>query len=236
MTDPVTVALSELVAGGVVRRELTRPDGRRLRWVEAGDSGPTVVLTAGAGEMALDWATVLPSLAERFHVVAYDRAGLGASGPVPRVTLDSQIGDLLALLDAVGPAVLVGHSWGGLLVQLTALTNPEKIVGLVLVDPGQEELRDDDPWHLRALATIMVNAIVPLKIVGLEAFGRLAACCAFHWATVPRYSCLPPRVAALRRSSREIVPGSRPRARAMSRTPLFLARRIAISSRSAKVR
>ena len=43
-------------------------------------------------------------------------------------------------------------------------------------------------------------------------------------------------VAALRRSSRDTVPGSRPIVRAISRTPLSFARRIAISSRSSKVR
>jgi hypothetical protein len=47
---------------------------------------------------------------------------------------------------------------------------------------------------------------------------------------------LPHRVAALRRSSREIVDGARPKRRATSRTPRPPARPSAISSRSAKVR
>lgn len=42
-------------------------------------------------------------------------------------------------------------------------------------------------------------------------FGRFAACCAFHCATSARYSCLPPRVAALVAQLAEIVPGSRSR-------------------------
>lgn len=50
-------------------------------------------------------------------------------------------------------------------------------------------------------------------------FGRLAACWAFHCATNARYSSFPLLVAALRRSSREIVAGLRPIRRAISRTP-----------------
>ncbi len=66
----------------------------------------------------------------------------------------------------------------------------------------------------------------------LPVFGRRASNSAFHCATEARYSNRPPRVAALRRSSREIVDGERPNRRAVSRTPTPCALRIAISSRS----
>lgn len=60
--DPVVIALSNLVAGGVTRGGLTRDHGRQLRWIEGGTvrspGKPTVILVAGAGEVGLDW---LPS-------------------------------------------------------------------------------------------------------------------------------------------------------------------------------
>src|SRR4051795_7327855 len=68
----------------------------------------------------------------------------------------------------------------------------------------------------------------------LAVFGRRATSSAFHCATDARYSSLPPRVAALRRNSREIVDGDRPISRAIARTPRPSARSRAISSRSAK--
>lgn len=71
------------------------------------------------------------------------------------------------------------------------------------------------------------------SVASLAAFGRFAACFAFHCATPARYTRIPFRVAALRRSSREIVDGSRPICRAISRTPWFCAFSKAISSRSA---
>jgi hypothetical protein len=64
-------------------------------------------------------------------------------------------------------------------------------------------------------------------------FGRRAIRSAFHCATDARYSSFPPRVAALRRSSLEIVDGDRPTRRAISRTPAPCALSSAISSRSA---
>src|SRR3954462_15856940 len=67
-------------------------------------------------------------------------------------------------------------------------------------------------------------------------FGRRAARSACHCAVVARYSRPPLRVAALRRSSREIVDAARPSRRAVSRTPQPRARNSASSSRSANDR
>jgi pimeloyl-ACP methyl ester carboxylesterase len=141
--------------------------------VEAGSTKPVIILVAGAGEIVLDWAVLLPELAGQFRVVAYDRAGLGASDRVRRLTVQSQVDDLVALLDAVGSAVLVGHSWGGLLAELAACARPRHVLGLVLVDPFHEDIQGVVPWTLRAVSTVMLNGIMVLKAVGL--FHRIAA-------------------------------------------------------------
>src|SRR6266498_5033571 len=84
MGDAVVGALSELVPGGVARGGLRPGDGDRMvRWVEAGSGNPTVILAAGRNDTAISWAPILAALAGKTHVVAYDRAGLGASDPDP---------------------------------------------------------------------------------------------------------------------------------------------------------
>ncbi|MBG6104268.1 pimeloyl-ACP methyl ester carboxylesterase [Micromonospora vinacea] len=171
--DPVVVALSSLVPTGVDSGRLTRESDRQLRWVAAGSATPPVVLVSGAGEVGLDWAVVLPSLAERARVIAYDRAGLGASDADSRLTLGSQVRDLVALLDDVGPAVLVGHSWGGLLAQLAAFARPDQTLGLVLLDPFHEDSTAEVPLPLRVSSNLLLNAIPVLKAIGL--FDRIAA-------------------------------------------------------------
>ncbi len=66
----------------------------------------------------------------------------------------------------------------------------------------------------------------------LDTLGRRARLSAYHWAVDARYSRRYVRVEALRPSSREIVEGSRPRRRAISRTPICWACKTAMSSRS----
>ena len=134
--DPVLAAFDQLVGGGAARRQLDR-GGRALRWIEAGNGTPTIVFEAGAMSPVLTFAAVFQALAPNHRVIAYDRAGYGLSDPAP-LTLAAQLGDLTALLEAVGPSVLVGHSWGGLLAQLVTWDRPDLIKGLVLLDPAHE--------------------------------------------------------------------------------------------------
>ena len=141
--DPALVAFDALIGRGATRRELDR-GGRALRWIEAGE-GPSVVLEAGAMSPVVGYAAVFRELAADFRVVAYDRAGYGASDPAP-LSLDLQVDDLTAVLEEAGPAVVVGHSWGGLLAQLATWRRPDLVSGLVLLDPSHETFwRDAEP-------------------------------------------------------------------------------------------
>src|ERR1700722_19814268 len=128
------------------------PGPRMVRRVEAGTGGPTVVLEAGLNNGAASWQRVMPLLAPHVRVVAYDRAGLGGSAAAPGLVLiDRQIDDLASVITglAAGPCVLAGHSWGGILVQLLAFRRPDLVAGLVLVDPGHEEMEGGLTAHVR---------------------------------------------------------------------------------------
>jgi pimeloyl-ACP methyl ester carboxylesterase len=195
--DLAVEALSVLVPGGANRGELDR-GGRTLRWIEAGAGpGPVVVLGTGLGEMSLDWMPVLPALAAAGPVVAYDRAGLGASDPVHPLTLAGEVEDLAAVLAEVGPAVVVGHSWGGLLAQLVSFRYPDRVAGLVLVDPSHEEVWASVPWWLRAVETAYGFAAGMTNLLGLanraaaRSGRRLAGSDAFVQAYVAYYASRP---------------------------------------------
>jgi pimeloyl-ACP methyl ester carboxylesterase len=116
--------------------------GRALRVVRHGPTAgdrPTIVFEHGAFGCADDWAVVQERLAAKgIGSLAYDRAGLGHSDPGPRPRDGRAIvADLAALLrevDEPGPYILVGHSMGGLMVRLFALTHSDLAAGLVLVD------------------------------------------------------------------------------------------------------
>ncbi len=137
------------------------PGRRIVRQVEAGAGEPTVVLEAGLNGVAESWQQVMPLLAAHVHVVAYGRAGLGGSAPAPGpATIDRQVDDLTSVITglAAGPCVLAGHSWGGILVQMLAFRRPDLVAGLVLVDPGHEEMEHGLPlplqWGWRVMRAI----------------------------------------------------------------------------------
>jgi pimeloyl-ACP methyl ester carboxylesterase len=96
------------------------------------------VLDAGLNAAADSWALVQPAVARFTCVCSYDRVGAGQSDvdPQPRTCRDFAA-DLHAVLVAageVGPFVLVGHSFGGLVARVYADAYPQDLTGLVLVD------------------------------------------------------------------------------------------------------
>jgi pimeloyl-ACP methyl ester carboxylesterase len=135
--------------------------GHRLHITCMGEGSPTVVLEAGLSCTSLDWSHVLPAIAQFTRVCAYDRAGCGWSdpGPWPR-TGQTIVNELHTLLDeggVTGPLVLVGHSYGGLLVRLYASYYPDAVAGLVLVDAAHEDQRlysFGQAWHIRLMDKI----------------------------------------------------------------------------------
>jgi pimeloyl-ACP methyl ester carboxylesterase len=130
--------------------------GRRLHLYELGKGSPIVVLESGIAASSLNWRTVQAGIAKFTRVISYDRAGLGWSDPAPAaITLDRLVADLRALLEAAGapaPYVLVGHSFGGLIVRAFAARHPKETVALVLVDAlGPEEWSPLSPEKRRTL-------------------------------------------------------------------------------------
>jgi pimeloyl-ACP methyl ester carboxylesterase len=109
----------------------------------AGAGSPSVVLDAALGGSSVSWSWVQPEIAKLTRVCSYDRAGFGWSqpGPFPR-TAGRMAAELRTLLDRGGvppPFVLVGHSFGGLIMRIFAARYRGDVRGLVLVDPAHPE-------------------------------------------------------------------------------------------------
>lgn len=113
-------------------------EGRRLHLDVRGKGGPAVVLEAGIAASSISWAPVRDRVAEFTTVVTYDRAGLGWSREPSRPTALGAAQELARLLESAAippPFILVGHSFGGLIARVFQQNFPDRVAGLVLVDP-----------------------------------------------------------------------------------------------------
>jgi pimeloyl-ACP methyl ester carboxylesterase len=143
----VGASYEAIAASGDARRypapgQLIDVGGYRLHIQCVGAGSPTVVLDAGLSGSSLDWSLVQPELGRTTRVCAYDRAGMGWSDPGPQPRTPRQIADelhtLLTNAGIAGPYVLVGHSLAGKNVRLFALSHPDQVAGMVLVDARSE--------------------------------------------------------------------------------------------------
>lgn len=100
---------------------------------------PLIVIETALGNCSAEWWHLADKWSEKFSVLLYDRAGYGtsSSSSLPR-TPDDIAAELNALLQTLGlekPAILIGHSLGGLLAQYFTRKFPKQVRALILLDP-----------------------------------------------------------------------------------------------------
>ncbi|MBW8482954.1 SDR family oxidoreductase [Actinomadura parmotrematis] len=163
----------------------------RVRGGDGAPERPTLVLLHGYPDTGAVWDEIAERLAPLYRVVTYDVRGAGASTAPDDPAdygLDALMGDLAAVLDAVGggPVHLVGHDWGsvqgweavtgdrlrGRIASFTSLSGPDR---RHLAAWAREALRGG-PRDRRALAAQAVrSAYMPVLMTpgAGEAFARL---------------------------------------------------------------
>lgn len=118
-------------------------NGCKLYLVEKGSGGPTVLFEAGIAATNLNWCHIQEVVSGFTHTASYDRGGLGWSTPSARPRTPGNIAiELNMMLKAAGiepPYILVGHSFGGLVMRRFAVMYPECVQGVVLIDPMRPE-------------------------------------------------------------------------------------------------
>jgi pimeloyl-ACP methyl ester carboxylesterase len=143
-TSTAAVTTTSGDAAGEPQLYAVAGDGRQLMLLCEGTGSPTVVFEDGhpsetGGIARFRDSEIWAPIAEQTRVCAYDRAGWGSSDPAPNEPRDADdvIDDLGALLTAAGeegPYVLVGSSFGGMIVTYYAARHPGEVGGVVLLD------------------------------------------------------------------------------------------------------
>jgi pimeloyl-ACP methyl ester carboxylesterase len=132
--------MAEILANGL-RTHVQRLGGPRPEGTPQGEGAPPVVFVHGivVDNLSSLYFTVAPQVSQRRRAVLYDLRGHGKTERPPGgYRLDDLHDDLAGVLDAEvgrGPAILLGHSYGGLIALSFALRFPARVAALALVDP-----------------------------------------------------------------------------------------------------
>lgn len=153
-----------------------------LHCIEEGD-GPLVVLLHGFPESSYSWRRQLPALVKAgFRAVAPDMRGYGQS-PKPRdvdsYRMNQIVEDVHALAVRLGnkPFVLAGHDWGAFAAWYFAMTYPEMVRKLIILNvphpaPLSRELRRSTRQKRRLLYQLLFRLPVLPELL-MRVFGRM---------------------------------------------------------------
>jgi pimeloyl-ACP methyl ester carboxylesterase len=170
------------LTGTVPERELADKDshfvdvnGVTVHYKEKGQGEPVYILLHGFGASQFSWREVMEPLSRSGRVIAYDRPAFGLTerpmdgdwtGTNP-YSVQGNVELLEGLMDELGvdKAVLVGNSAGAEVAAAYALEHPERVQGLVLVDPAVGNGGDRFPqWAVSLMGLPQVRHIAPLLV------------------------------------------------------------------------
>lgn len=113
---------------------------KKIEVLIKGSGEPIVVIELGIGTHFDDWNIIIEELSKKMTVFTYHRAGYSNSTlGYEKRTAGQIVRELNMLLSEEGirkNIILIGHSFGGLCAQHFAQLYPEKIIGMLLVDPN----------------------------------------------------------------------------------------------------
>lgn len=151
-------------------------DGIEIAYDDSGgNEREAVVLLHGLGSARSTWDPIVPVLTNQWRVLAFDQRGHGESSHASGIyTLEHYVPEAIAFCEGVAaqPAVLVGHSLGGVVAASVARTRPDLVRGLLLEDPplyrGEPEEAANNPFLavfalLHQLVSDMQARQVPLE-------------------------------------------------------------------------
>ncbi|HEX8712059.1 MAG TPA: alpha/beta hydrolase [Terracidiphilus sp.] len=183
--------LYQFIAGTLDRRRFRKAgyfipldNGARLFLREQGSGRPAVVFEAGIGASSLNWRHIQQPIARVAETICYDRAGLGWSGRrrtsrTPSVAA-AELHEILARAGIEPPFVLVGHSYGGLVMRRFALLYPREVTAVVLIDAMRPE--QWPPFNPAMQANLKIGAhlctvAVPIALFGIARLGLASLIC-----------------------------------------------------------
>lgn len=159
-------------------------EGRRLYLLEKGSGEATVLFEAGIAATNLNWFHIQEEVSGFATTASYDRGGLGWSSPSRTArtpgNLAEELHEMLWSAGLKPPFILVGHSFGGLVMRRFALLYPDEVESIVLVDPMRcEEWSPSDPAKQATLkrGCKLSSFAIPIAQLGLARLAVTSLLC-----------------------------------------------------------
>jgi pimeloyl-ACP methyl ester carboxylesterase len=144
MTKALLSALAVIVTSMATRADELGDEGYvdsggvKIHYVTAGQ-GPLVILIHGFPDFWYTWRAQMPALAQGHQIVAIDQRGYNLSGQpegVENYKTEKLVADVVAVIRHFGreKAIVVGHDWGGLVAWTLAMTHPEMVERLIVLN------------------------------------------------------------------------------------------------------
>jgi pimeloyl-ACP methyl ester carboxylesterase len=182
----VLLAINYLIFRGEYRRWKSNPDsagnvvavdGAQIFYNVLGSGSPLIILESGLGSSHADWASLQNTLSQFGTALAYDRGEYGYSQtnnfPRTYTTISQELAGLLRNEHLSDPIIYVGHSIGAQMILRHALTVPNPVLGLILIDPAPyagdnvfEELSHDP--RLGAPAQSFARSLIDQRMSCIE--------------------------------------------------------------------
>jgi pimeloyl-ACP methyl ester carboxylesterase len=151
-------------------------DGLTVHYKEMGEGEPVLILLHGFGASEFSWREVVEPLSKQGRVIVYDRPAFGLTGRPMHgewtgtnpYSVQGNVELLEGMMDEFGveKAILVGNSAGGEVAAAYALEHPDRVQGLVLVDPSMGSGRGGriPAWNLPLLKPPQMRKLGPLLV------------------------------------------------------------------------
>ncbi len=154
-------------------------NGVRIRYVEAGQGEPVILVHGYTSRIEDQWIEtgVLPALAKKFRVIAFDARGHGKSGkPHDPKQYGAEMGlDVVRLMDHLGieRAHIVGYSMGAHIIAQLVTTHPRRFVTMTLGGAtGRRNWTEEDDRRAEAEAAEMDEGMLRSQILRLSPPGQ----------------------------------------------------------------
>ncbi|SHF64960.1 alpha/beta fold hydrolase [Streptoalloteichus hindustanus] len=162
---------------------LRMPEGHQLAYVDTGGSGRPVLALHGAYGRGRVFLGLAERLGPDYRVIAVDQRGHGRSDHPADYGREGFLRDAASVIEQLGlaPAVVLGHSLGGINAYQLAARRPELVSAAVVVDIGAEISVPQDteilglPRHFPTLAALLAAIGQAVRLGVVEHFTESAA-------------------------------------------------------------